>query len=68
MHYCVEIYWLCCLSIESPSCAHISTSYRFHKFSLNVLFTLKHYKKNFGNSTTVDIFLKYEFSNLPAMG
>ena len=52
---CVEIYCLCYLSIKSPSFAPLfSASYRFHLFSLNVLFILKTLHGNSGNLTAVN--------------
>ena len=42
MFPCVEIYSLCCVSIELPSFAHIFFSFiHFNSFLLNVLFALK---------------------------
>ena len=52
---CVEIYWLCCLFIESPSFAHILFS--FVSVSLILAKCLVHLKTlqgNFGNLTTVN--------------
>ena len=38
----IEMYSLCCLTVELPSFAHIFFSFiRFDLFSLNVLFALK---------------------------
>ena len=57
MHPCVEIFWLCYLSIESPSFAHIC--FRFVSLSFifgKCLIHLKTLLGNFGNLTTVNIF------------
>ena len=59
------LYFKCTLALKSIGYViylsshlllHISfsASYRFHQFSLNVLFPLKPYKGTFGNLTTVN--------------
>ena len=56
MHPYVKIFWLCYLSIESPSFAHIIFS--FVSLSLILVKCLIHLKTsqgNFGNLTTVNI-------------
>ena len=45
----VEIYSLCCLSIELPSFAYICFSFiRFNLFSLNVLLPFKNITREIG--------------------
>ena len=57
MHPCVEIFWLCYLSIESPSFAHICFSFVSLSLILaKCLIHLKTLQGNFGNLTTVNIF------------
>ena len=45
----IEIYSLCCLSVELPSFAYIFFRFiRFNLFSLNVLFTFKNITREIG--------------------
>ena len=57
MHPDIEIFWLCYLSIESPSFTHISFSFVSLLLILaKCLIHLKTLQGNFGNLTTVNIF------------
>ena len=61
MHPCVEIFWLCYLSIELPSFAHICFSFVMLLLILTkCLIHLKTLQGNFGNLTTVNISFNLE--------